>query len=278
MDDKFLIEYIKRPETPFNMPVKHYHDMYEIYYLINGERFYFVQNRAYHVKKGDIVLIDKNLLHKTNTTNKHAHERILLLFEKGLLDNFVSESTDLYYCFHSKQNVYSLDPDEQLWVENLLFTMMKENKKKNKWYQSYIKVLIMELIILLNRISSSKTHFTDTYPDQIHEKISEIARFINSNYNDSLSLKRVAKIFNYSPTYLSKTFKEVTGFNFVEYKNNVRIKEASKLLLNSKLNITEIASRTGYNNLTHFGRIFKKITGYSPLEYKKTKGDTMSFR
>lgn len=279
MNGKFLIEHVKRPQTPFNMPARHYHDQFEIYYLLNGERFYFIENTTYHVKKGDIVLISKNLLHKTNTTNKHAHERILLLFEKDFLNNFIkiSENTDPYYCFNSKQNVYSLDPDEQLWIENHLFNIIKENQNKDEWSQVYIKILIMELLIFLNRIARSKTPFTETYTDHIHGKISEIASFVNSNYNDNLSLKRVADLFNYSPTYLSKIFKEVTGFNFVEYKNNVRIKEASKLLLNSKLNITEIASRTGYNNLTHFGRIFKKITGYSPLEYKKMKGDTSKY-
>lgn len=280
MSDGFFIEHVIRPETPFNMPARHYHEQFEIYYLLDGERYYFIENRAYHVKKGDIVLIGKNILHKTNTTERHAHERILLLFDNDFLDKFIenSEDKDLYYCFRTEQNVFSLDPEKQLWVENLLFNIIRENKNKDILYQTYIKILIIELLIFLNRIAKSKTPFTDTDTDPIYEKISEVASYINSNYSDNLSLNRVAEIFNYSPTYLSKIFKKVTGFNFVEYKNNVRIKEASKLLLNSELNITEIASRTGYNNLTHFGRIFKKITGYSPFEYKKLKDNKLTPR
>ena len=68
MTDKFTIEHVIRPETHFNMASKHYHDHFEIYYLVNGERYYFIENRTYHVKKGDIVLINKYLLHRTITT------------------------------------------------------------------------------------------------------------------------------------------------------------------------------------------------------------------
>lgn len=274
MTDKFTIEHVIRPETHFNMASKHYHDHFEIYYLVNGERYYFIENRTYHVKKGDIVLINKYLLHRTITTEKykHAHERILLLFDEAFLDKFNSPDFDLFSCFDSKQNVYSLNPDEQLWVENLLFKIIKEEKRKNDLYQTYIQILVTELLIFLNRIVRSRKTSAYKYTDQNHEKVGEITSYINSNYNENLSLKLVADLFNYSPTYLSKIFKEVTGFSFVEYINHVRVKEASKLLLNSQLNITDIASRTGYNNLTHFGRVFKKISGYSPLEYRKTKG------
>lgn len=271
----FEISHVKRTDTPFNMLAKHYHDKYEIYYLLNGERFYFINNRTYHIKKGDIVLIGKNILHKTNTADKYPHERILIQFDTDLINKFTDRASDidLSYCFKVKQNVYSLDPEEQLWVENHLFNIIQENQKKKEGYLTYIKILTIELLIFINRITKSTTSSPTTYPDQTHKKMSQIASFINEKYNTELSLIQLADKFNYSPSYLSKSFKEVTGFNFVEYKNNVRIKEASKLLQQSNLNVTEIAGHVGYNNLTHFGRIFKQITGYSPLEYRKMRNN-----
>lgn len=268
-----LVEHINRTEAPFNMTVRHYHDQYEIYYLLNGERYYFIDNRTYHVKKGDIVLIDKNILHKTNTTSKYSHERILIQFSADIINRITKETKDidLYHCFHLKQNVYSLNPEEQLWIENHLFNILQENSKKQEGHLTYLTILITELLIFLNRFIKSTTSFPANYPNETHKKISEIADFINKNFNNKLSLTELAEQFNYSPTYLSKTFKKVTGFSFAEYKNNVRIKEASKLLQQSSLNITEIACQVGYNNLTHFGRIFKKITGHSPLEYRKIR-------
>ncbi|MFW5981399.1 MAG: cupin domain-containing protein [bacterium] len=45
------------------MQVKHFHHNMEIYFLLEGERYYFINNRTYQIKKGDLVLINKNILH-----------------------------------------------------------------------------------------------------------------------------------------------------------------------------------------------------------------------
>lgn len=43
--------------TEFTMATGHFHDEYEIYYLMEGERYYFIENKTYHIHKGSLVLI-----------------------------------------------------------------------------------------------------------------------------------------------------------------------------------------------------------------------------
>ncbi|MOA45630.1 Bifunctional transcriptional activator/DNA repair enzyme AdaA [compost metagenome] len=105
----------------------------------------------------------------------------------------------------------------------------------------------------------------------MHERMSEIVQFINSHYTEELSLHLLADKFYVSPYYLSRFFKEATGFTFVEYLNSVRIKEAKKLLLRSSMKVNLIAKHTGFGSVTHFGRVFKQITGHTPLYYRKGK-------
>lgn len=271
-----IITHIKRDNGIFNMEQRHYHDQFEIYYLINGERNYFINQRSYHVKKGDLVLINKNILHKTTTIDKmnSAHERILLQFKESIFKNMQAEmeSLNLFKIFSEKENVLSLNPDQQLWLEEHLFKLTAENAKDNKEEKLYyLKLLIAELLIFIKRIANKSAAQNLKYPDEKHKNISQVAAYINDNYQQKLSLKILADHFNYSSAYLSRAFKEVTGFNFVEYKNNVRIKEASKLLQQTKLSVTEISAEVGFNNITHFGRIFKEFTDLSPLEYRKLK-------
>ncbi|MFP4017245.1 MAG: helix-turn-helix domain-containing protein [Halanaerobiales bacterium] len=272
IDNKLLtIEHVSREGGSHTMPAKHYHEGYEIYYLLEGERYYFIEDRTYRVRKGNLVLINKNILHRTIDTENPDHERILIEFHENFLKPYSKETKDisLYSIFKQKQFVYTLNVEEQLWLENHLFKMIKEKKSKNKGYVSYIRLLLIELLIYFNRQLKIDSISIVEYPDPTHEKMAEIASFISKNYNSDLSLKNVASLFNYSSTYLSRTFKQVTGFSFVEYKNNIRIKEARKLLQQTDLNISDISSMVGYNNLTHFGRIFKEITNYSPLNYRK---------
>ncbi|WP_164821275.1 cupin domain-containing protein [Paenibacillus koleovorans] len=45
---------------------KYYHSNYEIYYLVSGSLTYFVEDRAYAVREGDLVFIDQHVLHRTS--------------------------------------------------------------------------------------------------------------------------------------------------------------------------------------------------------------------
>lgn len=270
------ITHVKRNTGPFNMDQRHYHDQYEIYYLLNGERNYFINQRSYHIKKGDLVLINKNILHKTSTIDKKhpAHERILLQFDEKLFSDLKNEmnNLDLFAIFAKKENVLSLNPEQQLWIEDQLFKLTAEKRKKDSDDNLfYLKLMIAEILIFIKRTALKSADQNLKYPDEKHKNISQVAAFISENYAKKLSLNFLAEKFNYSPAYLSRAFKEVTGFNFVEYKNNIRIKEASKLLQQSNLSVTEIAGQVGFNNITHFGRIFKEFTDLSPLEYRKVK-------
>lgn len=271
------IEHVKRDAGPFNMEQRHYHEQYEIYYLLSGERNYFINQRSYHVKKGDLVLINKNILHKTSTIDQNhpAHERILIQFDQNFFHCLKEEMSELklFDILSKKENVLSLNPEQQLWLEDHLFKLKTENDKpESRENLFFLKLMLAELLVFIRRISLSSAAQNLKYPDQKHKNISKVAAYINENYQKNLSLKELAQKFNYSSAYLSRAFKEVTGFNFVEYKNNIRIKEAGKLLQQSSLSVTEIASRVGFNNITHFGRIFKDFTDLSPLEYRKLKG------
>jgi len=268
--ENFSIEHVKRSGT-FNMSANHYHNTYEIYYLLSGERFYFIKDRTYHIKKGDIVLINVNDLHKTTNAGSTAHERILINIGKEFLGdlNESIEDVELFSPFEQGAHVFKSGDIEQSFVESLLFRIIQESKNSFPGFKTCIKILLADLLIYLNRHIPKNPEEGFKHPSPLYEKISEIARYINCSYMEELNLKHISEKFFISPYYLSRVFKEVTGFTFVEYLNSVRTKEAVKLLKESRLSITRIAEKTGYDSATHFGRVFKGIMGVSPLKYRK---------
>src|SRR5690554_3570109 len=95
------IEYIKRTQ-PFNMPNYCFHKEYELYYLISGERHYYLENEFNYVSKGDFIILNKNLLHRTETLpNKPNHERILVNFSDEYLNDIFQlvPDIDINNCF-----------------------------------------------------------------------------------------------------------------------------------------------------------------------------------
>ena len=83
-------------------------------------------------------------------------------------------------------------------------------------------------LIRLHRIETTLQSQTHEYEHPMHQKISEIAQYIKSNYHERLTLEKVAKRFYISPSYLSRVFTKLTGFHFREYLQVVRIREARK--------------------------------------------------
>src|SRR5690606_21807498 len=111
------------------------------------------------------------------------------------------------------------------------------------------------------------------HPSSMHGKIADITYYINENYNKDISLISLSKKFDISPYYLSRIFKEVTGYSYSEYLNTVRIKKAKQLLKETEFNISLTAKEIGYNNINQFGRLFKNATGLPPSHFRKLEND-----
>lgn len=266
--DLFLAEHHLRFEA-FNMPSNHYHDAYEIYYLVSGERRYFIKDRTYHIITGDLVIINPNELHKTNQAGSPFHERIMLNFKKEFLKGW-DESNTFLSIFNRGVNVLRLDPLQQSRIHELLLKIINECENQHEGFMEYSKALLMELLIQIFRYLQQTPRIIQDQSSETLEKIFEVVRYLNDHYHEHLTLKTIKDRFFISPYHFSRTFKKITGFNFIEYLNSVRTREAQKLLKESKLSITEISAKVGFDNLTHFGRVFKKIAGVSPSYYRKT--------
>ena len=94
--------------------------------------------------------------------------------------------------------------------------------------------------------------------------------FIWGNYNQDISLKKIAESVGINPYYLSHLFRKEMGISFLEYLTSVRISIAKKLLKQTNLSIIEICLEVGYQDPSHFAKVFKKKEGIRPMEYRKS--------
>jgi len=93
-------------------------------------------------------------------------------------------------------------------------------------------------------------------------------KYIEEHAGEELSLTKVAKVVNMNANHLSENFKQVTGINFVKYVARIRFANASDLLRNPELRISEIAFTAGFQSLSQFNRVFKRFSGKSPTEFR----------
>lgn len=264
----FVIEQIKRA-GPFSMEFDHYHDTYEIYYLLAGERSYYINHMIYTLRKGDLIFINKNEIHRTTSKGSARHERILINFEEDYLYSLLA-SFDLSFPFLTERSLL-LRPvaHEQGAIEALLFSMLKEQNEPRTQQVPYLQTLLIQLFIEMNRIQEISREPIAPESSEKQLKVYEIIDYLHTHYAEKLTLEQLSETFYISCTYLCRLFKQTTGFTIIEYLNYIRIKESQRLLRNTNHKVTAIAEYTGFDSIAHFGRVFKQIVKCSPLQYRK---------
>lgn len=99
--------------------------------------------------------------------------------------------------------------------------------------------------------------------------LNDILQHININYGNDIQLNQCAKNFHISANQINRLFNKYFNMTFIKYLNKFRIDKAIELIQKEDLNIKEIATEVGFNNLNYFYKTFKIITGNTPKNYKK---------
>jgi len=133
----------------------------------------------------------------------------------------------------------------------------------------YFKIKVLELILFLSRLDSEAKYETAAkIPSQYKSKMELLREILRENIEDHLTLEQLSKQIEMSPTQMKKYFKLAYGDSIYSYLKTYRMKKATQLLLDGKLNIAEIAGHVGYTNSSKFAQAFKEYTGCTPKEFR----------
>lgn len=266
---------VERDDPYFNSPF-HFHPELELVYVkeSNGKRI--IGDKLDTFTDGDMVFIGSNLPHVwlneeiyyKGFTYLHARS-IVVYFNKEIFSkNFyeLKESSKINDLFIRASRGIKVIGNTQKKIAGML-----EKLTKKKDFDR-----IIGLMEILNVLAGSKDieyitneGYTGTTLQTKSDRLADVYKHITTNYHNDISLDEIAKIANLSPTAFCRLFKQRTNRHFVEYLNEVRISNACKFLLETSLNVSEIAFQCGYKTLSNFNKIFKKTTGLAPKEYRQ---------
>jgi len=168
---------------------------------------------------------------------------------------------------------YSLETDMVYYPNNYEFIskfvrkLETELVTKNAFYEEICEAYLNEFFVFLSR--EAVLHKQDVSVDpKTKEKFDLLHQRLSMDYSKKWTVDDMAKLVNFSPSYLHTVYKRVFGMSPLSYIINLRIERAKMMLIESKMPINEIAENLGYSNTTHFIRQFTGKVGISPLKYR----------
>lgn len=244
----------------------HFHNDYELYYLIDGTIKYLIGDEIFFVRKGNFVFVPKGVLHKTDSEECLHTERILVCFDDSLFedDEMKNVMREL-----SEAKLICVDKNSLSALTDILQKIQKEHSLEYPYKNIMIKAYMKELLIMLCRHRSTEESELGEADKFIHR----ISEYISNNFAQNIGLKRLSEEFAISEGQLSRRFKAVVGMGVNEYIRYVRILNAERLLKTTKLSISEVAERCGFNDSNYFSTVFKRAMGTTPVKYRRMSGD-----
>ena len=247
-------------KNDWSMQDLHSHPHYEIYFLREGSRSFFLSNVLFNLQAPIVIIIPPHTLHKTEGG---PFERYNINVSPNYLDDF---QKDVLNC-KSLQIIKLNAAETEKFTE--LFEEMVANEKRQKYGESIVKTLFAYNIYAISKLNAAEQQPKPTTKNAIPTLVLKVIDYLNKNYAEKQTLDEIADKFFVSKATLMYNFKKHMDCSLIDFLLSIRIAKAKELLLNTKKSVEEISELCGFSSSNYFGLIFKRKENLSPANYRK---------
>lgn len=233
-------------------------NLVELVLVYHGVGYYMIDGRRYMARKGDIIIYNSKAVH----------------------DEFGGTGTELCtYCLAMSGLEIDNLPSDKLLPQKLspvldlhedfdeVLSLFQFVERESKDGQTELANYLARAIVL--KVHDLLAVYGKPLVEEETTLAARIRSYLDQNYKEDIHLCDVADALHTSPYYFSHIFKAETGISPMKYVTLRRLGEAQNLLINTSMNITDIASQVGYNNSNYFQNVFRNALGMTPGEYRK---------
>lgn len=229
-----------------------------ILYTYNGSGILQYRGRRYTLNTGDGFFINCMEYHLYKVADQNWDTGILHIdgpLLGAFFEQYMQSGSPL---FHD-----SLNGHFQQYLEKLLHLYNTPTLYRDWQVSTCIDNLLNHLLLLSSKEERERS--------RIPENIRYLIKYMDSNYNQPLTLDYLAEFSNVTKFYLSREFKKYTGFSPNDYLISLRIDHAKHLLKDTTLPASKIAHQVGIHDINNFTNQFKRKTGMTPIQYRKSE-------
>lgn len=261
-DSNFMVWHSSYDNISF---LAHWHKEIELIYIRSGSAQISITNHIFTAHEGDLIICDSGDIHYSDSFDMD-NSLDFIIFDTNIISPYYEYSHFSFPLITKKQlEEYNLTSS----LHNLIHTVRNELTNKEFYYEEIIESTIRGLWYRIKRIlpKGNLELQSNSNRNKLLNEFQQLLSYLDTNYEDNITLEYAANMMHFSDSHFSKVFKKLTGVNFVNYLNMIRIEHATNQIKNSGDRLTDIAFRCGFNNIRTFNRVFKDLTGVTPTEF-----------
>lgn len=268
-------EYIKKNKMDVQILSRlpkdtHFHQEVELVYVMEGELRLYVMEREYHLKRGDICVINSNEEHRIETQGEITTAHLFITY--SLIRSVYNGVSSFFFCNSTSEDDERYEKLRELLNQLLKRKMFCEKEAEEEQHEyEYLSVFYKVLGYLTsNFIKKAKTDAGMSMQQKSQMRTLQINEYIMNNYNQPISLKSLADTLYLSEGYLSRYLKKIYNMSFSAYLRQVRLSHAMSELLYTDKAILQIALDNGFSSISFFNKVFKEEYGKSPSHIRNS--------
>jgi len=253
------------------------HDFLEMVYIDYGTVKVISDNDVYFVSSGEGFLHASNEFHNVLSTGDFASTFIFSFDCEGEELSQITSRVLKFYGEESRliKRLYAIGQEAFEGPYNI-FDQPKLIARSNAPYGSMqiMKNLLECLLLRLIQNNQPDAQLLQRREDKefVNERVivDKVKDILLSHVYQKISLDEICGQLSFSKSYVLKVFKKVMGYSVMEYYNQMKIKEAKRLISEGSYTFTQIATLLNFSSVHHFSSSFKQITNMTPSGYQKS--------
>lgn len=247
----------------------HWHSCAEVIYNQKGHIDVYFSDKSYRIEDGGLIFIPPGRPHFCECDDTNA-QRVVLGFTEQLINR--DKERDIFllspffdeavfpFCIFTKESCCK--------IEKNFDTLCELDRLRPTAYPLLVQAEILQIYSYLLSIWADLGIFNQTVKQ--NPIVSAILNRLQASIDSPPDAVSLASEFNISYSYMARLIKENLNTDYTQLTRSLKLDKAKKLLLSTKMSITEIAMECGFCDSSYFIKLFKSSTGMSPNVYRKT--------
>jgi AraC-like DNA-binding protein len=234
------------------------HNQYIIWVCLEGVGRLQIEDVEYQLYEDDVMLCFPGQPHMRIPLEEKQVEWLLIRFE--------ADEREWFSAFRNM--TFHLCERSGKYLKQLVQAYLRARNTPHPMWNNECAGL---LALLLNSMRTDSVNRITTceITGQSRQSlyVKKVATLIISGKCNRKAIRKAAGEFGITSDHLRSVFKQATGRSINETYKKLRFSRAVHLLMNSSLNVTQIAEILGFGSVYSFSRFFKQASGISPKRY-----------